>query len=260
MVRTAVRQRLEHRMEFAMTLVATLMYSALLYAVWRAVYAHQAHPPLPWRQLAAYVLVGQAVNLARWSPADRAPVFAAARGIRTGAIAFDLVRPVSFRSQRLAEAAGFLAVELLWVTLPAMVLFTAVLGVPLPPGPLPAVVFAASLGLGFLVAFALDSIVLLSAFWTTNIHGAQIAKRAAMEILSGTVIPFAFLPPWLLAIASHLPFQAMAYVPLSIYTGRVGGVGMLVLLLQQAGWAALMLGICEVLWNFAFRRLEIYGG
>src|SRR2546429_3183051 len=232
----AARRRFEHRVDFLMTLVATLMYSSLLYMVWRATYTHQAHPRMPWSQLITYVLVGQAFSFVRFSPADRGVVYATARRIRTGDIALDLIRPVSFQTRELLEAVGFLVVEVLWVNLPTVALAVLVVHASLPACPASAIAFVLSWMLGFLVAFAFSSMVQMLSFWTMNSWGVQMAKRAAMDILAGTIIPFAFFPEWLRAIVGYLPFQAMASIPLSIYIGRIDGISILAALAQQAVW------------------------
>ncbi len=257
----AVRQRMQYRFDFLMTLLSTLMYSGLFYLVWRAVYAHQEEQVMPWPQLITYVMVGQAVNVARWSPAERVPVYTASSRIRNGDIALDLIRPVDFQALRFLEAAGFFAVELLWVNLPTIALFVLVFGVLPPPTLLAATAFLCSLVLAFVVSFALNSMVIMVAFWTTNMLGAQMCRRGIAEIFSGTLIPFEFFPGWLRAVAAHLPFQAMGYIPLSIYIGRVAGLPAIgYALLEQVFWAALMLGASRLLWRFAFKRVEVYGG
>ncbi len=256
----SVCERLQYRFDFFMTFVATILMSILYYMLWHAVYQFSADNVLPWQQLITYVMVGQVISFARFSPADRAPVYGMANRIRTGDVAVDLIRPVGFQLQRFAEAWGFFLVEMAWVNIPALLLFIFGLHVSPPHGVEAALGFVASLLLAFIVAFGLNSILMMLSFWTINAQGIQKAKRAVMEILAGTLIPFEFFPQWLKGIAMHLPFQSMAYIPLSIYTGKVAGVKIFGALAEQIGWAVVMLVISRLIWWFASRRITVYGG
>ncbi|PZE21048.1 ABC transporter permease [Paenibacillus xerothermodurans] len=256
----AVRQRMQFRFDFIMTLVSTLLFSVLYFMLWKAIYEYSAETVMPWEQLITYVMVGQAINFARWSPADRAPTYEIARRVRTGDIALDLIRPVDFQLQRFVEAAGFFAVEMLWVNVPSMLLLICVLGISPPADVVSAAGFALSLVIGFLVAFSINSIVMMVSFLTTNTFGVQLAKRAVVDIFAGTLIPFEFFPAGLRVVMEFLPFQAMAYIPLSIYTGGLTGWTMAVALSEQLGWAVLMIALSRLLWMKAARRLTINGG
>ena len=86
------------------------------------------------------------------------------------------------------------------------------------------------------------------------------AKRALVEILAGTLIPFEFFPLWLKTIAQHLPFQSMAYIPLSIYTGKLAGNSIYQALGEQMIWAVIMLILSRLLWHAASKRITVHGG
>ncbi|GAA4832665.1 hypothetical protein GCM10023310_07560 [Paenibacillus vulneris] len=260
MSQIAVRQRLQFRFDFIMTLLSTLMFSVMYYMLWKAIYLYSTETALPWEQLITYVMVGQAINFARWSPAERAPTYAMAQRVRNGDIALDLIRPVDFQMQRFSEAAGFFIVEMLWVNIPAMLLLIFILGISPPANLMAALGFVVSLCIGFFVAFSINSIIMMISFMTTNTFGVQLAKRAVVDIFAGTLIPFEFFPDALRKVMEYLPFQSMAYIPLSIYTGRLTGWEMVQSLLEQLGWAVVMIVISRLLWMKAAKRLTINGG
>lgn len=260
MVRIAVRGQLQYRFNFLMTLLAVVIYSLLYYMLWRAIYHYSPRQVLAWQQLITYVLVGQVISFARFSPAERAPVYGVASRIRSGDVALDLIRPVDFQLQRFWEASGFYLVELVWVNIPAFLIFIFVLRISSPRDALTWLSFLLSLWIGFIVAFGLNSIVMMLSFWTGNAQGIQKAKKAVVEIMAGTLIPYEFFPPWLRTAATHLPFQSMAYVPLSIYTGKLSGSHVPVALGTQLLWAMVMLVLSRLIWRRAFQRLTIYGG
>lgn len=259
-IRIRVRERLQYRFDFFMTFIATVIQAMVLFAVWRAVYEHWEHPPLGWQELFSYVAVAQAINLARWSPAERSTVYGSAGRVRSGDVALDLVRPLGFHAQRLCEALAFLVVELGMVTLPSLALFIFVYGVTLPTAPSAVAGFVVSFAFGFMVAFGLNSLIALAAFWTTNVHGVQIVRRAVSDILAGTLIPLEFLPHWVRWLADWLPFKATTYVPLSIYLGQINGAEMYRALGLQLVWAAALIGLVIALWARAMRRFTVFGG
>lgn len=260
MSRIAVRQRMQFRFDFIMTLVSTLMFSVLYYMLWKAIYQFGSGQVLPWEQLITYVMVGQTINFARWSPAERAPTYAMALRVRSGDIALDLIRPVDFQVQRFVEAAGFFAVEMVWVNIPVLLLLIFGLGIQKPPSFVAGAAFGLSLIIGFLVAFSINSIIMMISFMTTNTFGVQLAKRAIIDIFAGSLIPFEFFPTGLQTVLSYLPFQAMAYIPLSIYTGKLTGGHIGIALGEQLVWALVMIGISRLLWVKAAKRLAINGG
>ena len=82
--------------------------------------------------------------------------------------------------------------------------------------------------------------------------------RAAITLLlSGALVPLAFLPWNLGAVVQWLPFASLASAPLRIYTGT-GDPGFLLVL--QAVWAALLWGLAGWLWQRYRQHLVSYGG
>ena len=84
------------------------------------------------------------------------------------------------------------------------------------------------------------------------------------------LIPVALFPDWLKVLSNWLPFQAIAFVPSSIWLGRPRGACAwlgddpfeLVArgLLAQAGWVAALAFLCALVWRRATRRLTVEGG
>ncbi len=259
-MRVSIRERLQFRFDFAMSLFAAAMFAGLYYLLWRAIYAYTPHPVMPWAQLITYTMAGQAINFARFSPAERTPVYRMTYQIREGDIALELIKPVGFMMRRFLEAIGFFLVELLWVNLPLLALGMLLFEVKAPASLTVGLGFLVSLIIAFIIAFALNSIVMVLAFWTTNTFGTQMAKRALVEIASGMLIPFEFFPEWLRVIVNHLPFKGMAYIPLSIYTGKIHGMAIVFSIGEQLLWATAILAVSQCLWWVASRRVTIFGG
>lgn len=254
------KERIHYRFEFMMTLFSSVFYSAMYFMVWKAIFANSTSLPMGWTELITYVMVGQAINMARFSPAERKPTETMGRRIMSGDIALDLLRPMGFQSQRFIEAFSYFLSETLWVNIPLLILFVTFLGVAPPATGAQAPIFFVSMLLAFLVGFGLNVIVLTLSFYTRNTFGAQVAKRAIIDIFAGTLIPFQLFPDWFRMVVAHLPFKAIAYIPLSIWTGRIAGAAALWALLEQVMWGALLVGLSFLIWRRAMAIITVQGG
>jgi ABC-2 type transport system permease protein len=77
---------------------------------------------------------------------------------------------------------------------------------------------------------------------------------------SGFLIPLAFFPPWLATIASFLPFQAIAGLPIEIFLGRLHGVNLAQVLALQCCWAIILTGLALIQMRAAMQKIVIQGG
>ena len=241
--------------------VLRLLRVALLLSVWRMILAGQTTP--------AGGDVGAATGLALDTILTYtlvAAVFADPLAARTrleealwnGSIATRFLQPVSI--------AGHFAAEMVGGWLPGFVFFSAplflaapLLGVsPLPAGPLAGLLFPLSLVLGVAVGMAVD--FLLCALMVTfgwSVWEVERWRSALATVLSGALIPLSVLPWNLGQVLSWLPFAAMAWAPLSVYTGSPDTPR---LLAMQAFWAAALWLVGQRLWQANRQKVVIYGG
>lgn len=255
-----VKERIQFRFAFFMTIFTTLLYIVMYYMVWKSVYNNSTAFPMEWDELITYVMVGQAVNMARLSPAERRPLLTMGFRIRNGDISLDLLRPIGLQTQRFIESFSYFITEILWVNIPVLLLLIFGLGISLPPDIWAGLAFPISILIGFLIGFGLNIIILTLAFWTRNIFGAQIAKRAIVDIFAGTLIPLQLFPDWFRVIVEHLPFKGMAYIPLSIWTGKISGSAIPYALVEQLLWAGALYIIAMFIWQKAMKIIVIHGG
>ena len=62
------------------------------------------------------------------------------------------------------------------------------------------------------------------------------------------------------ALAGWLPFQAQAFIPLSLYMGQVPEQQIAGALGLQLFWVVALFGVCWLVWQRAMRRVIIQGG
>lgn len=79
-------------------------------------------------------------------------------------------------------------------------------------------------------------------------------------LFSGRFVPLWFLPGLLMTISLVLPFQAVRFLPVSIYLGMYIHRGVGFALLLQMFWILLLFSLQFFLWNKAVRRVVILGG
>jgi ABC-2 type transport system permease protein len=82
----------------------------------------------------------------------------------------------------------------------------------------------------------------------------------AVNLFSGFIVPVAFFPDWLAAVAHATPFPSMVQLPIDIFIGRAAGVEILGILAVQLAWAVVLLLVAERLFAFGLRRLVVQGG
>ena len=120
--------------------------------------------------------------------------------------------------------------------------------------------YAVSLVLAYAISILASLILALLVFWTYETHGVTAIYSFVTQFFAGALVPLWFFPDGLRAVAELLPFQTQAYLPLSIYIGRLAGGDALRGLGVQVFWIVALFVISNALWRRAIRRVVIQGG
>jgi ABC-2 type transport system permease protein len=255
LARATAKSALAYRMSFVLALFGVLFQFVAMLAVWRVLLADGPVGGFTWPQMRTYLLVAFASGALVSLFAD----FRMSFRIRNGDVSLDLVKPVRYQVARFAETLGGVWLEVLVVLLvgAATVLVAGALVTP-HGGEL--ALFALSMllliPLKFLIVYACG----LLCFWTQNFIGVQWARLAIVNLLSGALVPLAYLPHWLGTLAAWSPFAGMASTPGLIMVGRVHGTQALVLVGVQLGWVVALWFGAKLLWRSAVRQLTVAGG
>ena len=177
-----------------------------------------------------------------------------------GEIAVQLIKPLHVQTMMMSEALGEAGFRFLMFTLPITVVVVPLFGLAGPPDPILYVWTTLSFGLALLVNMQINFLVGCLAFHLSNIWGVVRAKMVLMEFLTGVLIPFTFFPDWVQRVVSWLPFQAVSYVPTTIYLGLRTGPDLAAGLALQLGWAAGLFLLGRWVWNRSVRRVTLQGG
>jgi ABC-2 type transport system permease protein len=229
------------------------------YFIWKATYAHSAAGSiggLTFSQITTYTVVGWMSRAFYFNNLDRD----IAGEIRDGSVAIQFIRPYSYVVVKMMQGLGEGLFRLLLFTTPGMLIVSLLFPVRLPADPRLWAVFLVMLLFAFLINSQLNIITGLSAFFLENNEGLMRMKRIAVDLFSGLILPLPFFPGWAAEALKALPFQAITYLPGSVFTGQVTGAGVWAALGVQALWFVLLLLPMAWLWRRARTRLFVQGG
>lgn len=179
--------------------------------------------------------------------------------LRSGAIAFDVMRPLSAVPSALAQQVGAAAAQLPAAGT-ALVVGLSLGAIDPPTHTLSALAFAVSVCLGFTIALIMNFTVGLVGFWSVEVGGAFLVYRMLAQFSSGALIPLWFMPGWLSTTLQALPFSAQIFVPLSIYLDESPGWHTARALALQCAWILFLGAVALAVWRQAIRRLVVFGG
>ncbi|GEM45390.1 ABC transporter permease [Deinococcus cellulosilyticus] len=170
--------------------------------------------------------------------------------LNRGELAIELLRPVDFQFQNLAQALNRWFTDLLmrwqlWVI--AIVFFH----LQLPTEPLAYVYFLISLVLGCIIVFFFEWMIACIVFVTTESWGLNVLKEGVASFLSGALIPLTLMPDWLRTVAEFTPFSKAVFVPASFLSGLTPVSDGPRMLLELVLW---VVGLC-LLSRFIFAKM-----
>ncbi len=220
--------------------------------------------PMSFAQVLVYIWLGQALlALLPWNVDQEI-----AAEVRTGAVVYQLLRPLDLYWFMFARTLVFRAAPTLLRAIP-MVLFAMLLlpllGVPewrlqTPPSVAAGLWFAASVAATLLLATAVTMVMHIALFWTVSGDGFNRLMPGIVPVFSGLIIPLPLFPDWLQPVLYWQPFRGLADVPFRIYSGHIAASQALQEILLQCMWAALIVLFGLWLLDVARRRVVVHGG
>jgi ABC-2 type transport system permease protein len=238
---------------FLLAYALRLLRVLVLVALWRTILADRtATGPLSLNAVLTYTLIAE--------------VFAEQLNVRTtfndalweGTLVVRFLRPMGLVRQLSAEMCGRWLLDLLLFSVP-LLLLAPVIGVdPRPASPTAGILFVVSLTLAVLVGLAME--VLFGALIVAleqPVWLIEYVRAAIATLLSGSLLPLAYYPWGLGDVFAWLPFAAMAWAPLAIYTGAGNP---LALLATQLLWLLILWPLGNGLWTSHREKLASYGG
>ncbi|MCZ6644315.1 MAG: ABC-2 family transporter protein [Gammaproteobacteria bacterium] len=182
-------------------------------------------PPMTFSEVLVYIWLGQGLlALLPWNVDAEI-----ANDIRTGGVAYELLRPLDLYGFWFARTLAFRAAPTLLRLIPMLIF--AFFGLPLLGFPEWALPTPASFASGILFAFSVTATLALSTaftmvmhvalLWTISGEGFNRLMPGLVPVLAGLIIPLPLFPDWLQPYLYWQPFRGMADVPFRIYSGHI---------------------------------------
>ena len=256
---------LQYRTAAIAGFITQLWFGIIRILIFAAFYAGGAwHAPMSLANVVTYTWLGQAFLVFLPWAADPE----VAEMVRTGAVAYERLRPVDTYAWWYARALAFSAARVL--PRAALMFAFAALLLPLiglgewslapPPTLVAAGLFAASaLGMVLLSA-AITLVINVVMTATLNDRGANTLAAPIVNLFSGMVVPLAFFPDWVRPWLRAQPVAGLVDIPFSIYFGGLSGWSAAGAIALQFGWVIILVALGRAWLGRAMRGLQVQGG
>lgn len=238
-------------------ILCQVFFGMILVALYRALYAGKPQS-MPLSAIVTYVWLQQAFF--RMVLSTNAEL---ADKIRTGAIAYDLCRPLN--------AYGYyylctMAMKLMGSALRAapMLIFASLLpdgwGIAAPASPVHLLCGIFALVLGLLCVCALENITMAITMRTLDPRGMQAMLNLLMMILSGNILPLTLFPDAWQKVITLLPYAQLLDAPIRLYTGEWALSQFPRVIAIQGIWTATLLFLGLYFWRQNQKHIVLQGG
>lgn len=226
--------------------------------LWKALYAgRESMVGITLEEMITYIVLSRFVNIA----SNVGGASEIESKMKSGEIGIDFLRPASPRLLFIFKNLGNSFASVLFDGLPVLIISIFFLGGIQPPSSAANFIFfIISLFGALLINVTLEILLGTFSFWLFNVWLFQWFIHFFDSIFSGKFIPLWFLPEWLKNVAYFLPFQAIRFVPVAIYLGKLSSEEILNAFLTQAIWVVALILIQSFLWKKGIKRLVVFGG
>ncbi|WP_338554493.1 ABC-2 family transporter protein [Paenibacillus sp. KS-LC4] len=248
---------LAYRVNYYSGIVIYAINIGAYYFLWKAIFGEQQElAGFTVAQMTTYVAVSWMARAFYFNNLDRE----IANDIRDGSVATQMTRPYSYLLVKMMQGFGEGLFRLLLFMIPGMIIVCLIFPVTLPTDPMTWMIYLVMLLFSFLINSQINILTGLFAFFVENNEGMMRMKRVMVDLFSGVVVPIAFFPGWLAVVMKWLPFQAITYLPSSVFTGRTPGSEIAGVFGLQVVWFVVLLVPIWFTWRAARKRLFVQGG
>jgi ABC-2 type transport system permease protein len=259
LVKANVMMTLEYRASFFIMMVNAVAQPALGLLVWLAVSEASAESgglPMDRPALATYFLLMGMASMATgtWMAQYLGP------DIRTGRLSRDLLRPAPVMASWIANNAGEKLIKSV-LMLPLVVVLALAFRdtLRLPTDPMRWLTFGAALLLAATLAFLINYVLGLLAFWLQNVDGVVAIEGLLEKLLGGRFIPLALFPAELGSLLFVLPWRYTLSFPLEVISGVLGPWQVAAGFAVQVAWCAGLWLIYRLVWRAGLRAYAASG-
>jgi ABC-2 type transport system permease protein len=245
-----------YRANVVFTVLRNILMIFILVSVWRSLYESRVTVnSISLEDMIAYTLA--VISLKNLTSA-RFPLLIHEK-IRNGSIVTDFIRPVSFMIASISDQIGKNLFSFMFATVPVVTVSLLFFDI----GHFDAVrslLFGASAFMGMVLVFQISWVLSLLTFWTNSAAFGNFLIRGLIEIFGGTTIPLWFYPEAMRTLCMILPFRLAYFSPATIILGKVSFIESVHIILFQALWIVVMIGVERLVWINARKAVTVQGG
>jgi len=214
--------------------------------------------PMSYAEIVTYTWLGQAMLL--MLPFSANPDPEVREGMRSGAVAYELARPLDLYNLWYVRALAARSAPTLLRAVPQFILAGLFFGLKAPASfGSGAAWLLATLGALLLVS-AFSVLITITLLWTVSGDGiARLAPSLAL-LGSGMVLPLPLFPAWTQPMLNFLPFRDMADAPFRLYMGSLPPGDVAGIVTHQLLWTVALLLLGRAVLARGVRRLVVQGG
>jgi len=120
--------------------------------------------------------------------------------------------------------------------------------------------FVASLVMGFVLGFFLETCIGLVSFWFLEVTSLLFVYMLFSFFLSGHMFPLDMLPPPWNTIVEWLPLRYLAYFPAAVFLGKIEGDELARGLVIEVVWIVFFIVLTRIMFARGVRRYSGFGG
>ena len=261
LTKAGVVESLQFRLGTFVTLFANLIYLALVYFLWKAIYASSGTDVvngMTFYDTMIYLILATAI----FNFLEMFIVWDMSRAIQSGEIIMHLLKPMRYRKYMFWSYSGSLVMSFILTFIPTFLVVVIVTKGSIPVG-WNLLAFVVSLLLALIVNYNIEMLVAPICLYTESTWGINIVKETIVLLLSGASIPLAFLPETFRKVVEYLPFRAVYDIPLTVllkkngtdsFDGLVNAIGI------QLIWCVVLTICGNLFWNHAVKKITVSGG
>lgn len=214
--------------------------------------------PMSLTQTVTYIWITQALfRLLPWDGDSEVQEI-----IRTGNLAYELVRPLDLYSLWLFRALAQRLAPTFLRSIPLILIATL-----LPSGysvRLPSLTafisFIPTLALAFVLSATTTVLMNIFTLWTISGDGINRTIPALVLVFSGSLVPIPLLPDWVQIILKYMPFPGLLDTPVRFYTGNLSISELPSYLAIQLFWIFVLILLGRLLLRIKLKSIVVQGG
>lgn len=256
-VSSRFRMLLQYRAAALAGIGTQLFFGVVRTMIFDAFYRSSNLPqPIARDDVVTYIWLGQAFLVLTMLDADKD----VADMIRSGNVAYELVKPVDLYWLWFSRAIAGRAAPLMLRAIPILVLAGLWHGLRGPASGVAAALFAAAILGSLLLAASIVAAMTISMVWTISGEGISRLMAPLVFFFSGIVVPLPLFPDWMQPALATLPFRGLIDTPFRIYIGQLHDASAVSALANQAVWIVALVAVGRIMLARSLRRLVVQGG